>query len=76
MSLEIDPQIEKDLTQLANMKNVSVNGLLREFTVKQKQYFIDLDEDMRRLDAMKKDGGIPHDEMMDWLEDLAQGKAK
>jgi len=32
-------------------------------------------EDMLRLASIKKDGGIPHDEIMDWLENLAAGKS-
>ena len=32
MNIEIDPKIERDLTELAVLKNISVNALLREFT--------------------------------------------
>ena len=75
MSLDIDPKVERDLTKLADMQNVTVNVLLREFTAKQRKYLEGLNQDMQRLEEMKKDGGIPHDEMIDWLEDLATGKA-
>lgn len=75
MSLKIDPKVERDLARLADMQNVTVNSLLREYTIKQAKYWEDLNEDMKRFDHIKKKGGIPHDEMMDWLEGLASGKS-
>ena len=37
-------------------------------------YHTEKAEDMERLADVKENGGIPHDEMMDWLDDLAAGK--
>ena len=40
----------------------------------QARYWCNRIEDARRLKNMKKTGGIAHDEMMDWLDDLAAGR--
>ncbi len=32
------------------------------------------EDDMQRLAETKADGGIPHEDMMDWLDDLSAGK--
>ena len=76
MSLNIDPQIEHDLAELAGMKNISVNTLLREFTVDQKRYWKERAEDKARLEKLKKGGGIAHNDMMDWVDNLATGKTE
>ena len=70
MSLNIDPNIERDLAELAGLKNVSVNALLREFTTEQKRYWKERAEDMTRLDNVKKNGGVSQDKMEAHFEDL------
>ncbi len=36
MSIDLDPKTEHDLSELAGLRNMSVNALLREFTLEQK----------------------------------------
>ncbi len=77
MSLNIDPNIERDLTELAGLQNVSVNALLREFTAEQKRYWKERAEDMARLENAKQNGGVSQDEMkahFDELRDAARAK--
>ena len=77
MSLNIDPNIERDLTELAGLQNVSVNALLREFTAEQKRYWKERAEDMARLENVKQNGGVTQGEMkvrFDELRDAARAK--
>ena len=77
MSLNIDPNIERDLTELAGLQNVSVNALLREFTAAQKRYWKERAEDMARLEYAKQNGGVSQDEMkvhFEELRDVARAK--
>ena len=53
MSIEIDPKTERDLTELAVLKNMSVHALLREFTADQKRYWKERAEDQASLEAME-----------------------
>jgi hypothetical protein len=79
MSIEIDPKVERDLTELAGIKNMSVNALLREFTTDQKRYWKERAEDMASLEAMKNGDYISQDAMfskMDKMIEQAQDLAK
>tara|TARA_A100001391_G_C5042374_1_gene271264 strand:- start:868 stop:1116 length:249 start_codon:yes stop_codon:yes gene_type:complete len=79
MSIEIDPKVERDLTELAGIKNMSVNALLREFTADQKRYWKERAEDMASLEAMKNGDYISQDAMfskMDKMIAQAQDLAK
>ena len=70
MSIEIDPKIERDLTELAVLKNMSVNALLREFTADQKRYWKERAEDQASLDAMKNGDYISQDAMLSKMDDM------
>ncbi|MCB1731572.1 MAG: hypothetical protein KDI21_13945 [Halieaceae bacterium] len=69
MSIEIDPKVERDLTELAGIKNMSVNALLREFTAEQKRYWKERREDMAAIEKFRATGeGISQDEMFSKMD--------
>ena len=70
MSIEIDPKIERDLTELAVLKNMSVNALLREFTADQKRYWKEWAEDQASLEAMEKGDYISQDAMFSKIDKM------
>ena len=74
MKLDIDDKTEQALIELAELRNVSVPSLLHDFIVKETNYYRERMDDAQRLKNMKQNGGIAHEEMMDWLDDLAVGK--
>jgi predicted transcriptional regulator len=79
VSIEIDPKIERDLTELAFLKDKSVNALLREFTANQKRYWKERAEDQASLEAMENGDCISQDAMfskMDKMIGQAQELAK
>lgn len=79
MSIEIDPKIERELTELAVLNNMSVNDLLREFTADQKRYWKERAEDMASLKAMENGDYISQDAMfskMDKMIEQAQDLAE
>jgi len=65
MSLNIDPTIERDLAELAGMKKVTVNALLREFTADQKRYWQERSEDADSIEAMHSGDFIDQETMLD-----------
>ena len=75
MSIEIDPKIERDLTELAVLKNMSVNALLREFTAEQKRYWKERAEDQASLEAMENGDYISQDAMFSKMDKMI-GQAK
>jgi len=75
MSIEIDPKIERDLTELAVLKNMSVNALLREFTIEQKRYWKERAEDQASLEAMENGDYISQDAMLSKMDKMI-GQAK
>ena len=70
MSIEIDPKIERDLTELAVLKNMSVNALLREFTAEQKRYWKERAEDQASLEAMENGDYISQDAMFSKMDTM------
>ena len=79
MSIEIDPKIERELTELAVLNNMSVNDLLREFTADQKRYWKERAEDQASLEAMENGDYISQDVMFskaDKMIEQAQKLAK
>ena len=79
MSTKIDPKIERDLTELAVLKNMSVNALLREFAADLKRYWKERAEDQASLEAMENGDYISQDAMfskMDKMIGQAQELAK
>lgn len=79
MSIEIDPKIERELTELAVLNNMSVNDLLREFTADQKRYWKERAEDQASLEAMENGDYISQDVMFskaDKMIEQAQELAK
>ena len=70
MSIEIDPKIERDLTELAVLKNMSVNALLREFTAEQKRYWKERAEDQASLAAMENGDYISQDVMFSKMDKM------
>ena len=70
MSIEIDPKIERDLTELAVLKNMSVNALLREFTIEQKRYWKERAEDQASLEAMENGDYISQDAMLSKMDKM------
>lgn len=75
MSLEIDPQIERDLSKLADLKNISVNTLLRDFTAEQKRYWEERTEDMDSLKLMQNGEFVDQDTMLSKFDSMI-GQAK
>ena len=74
MKIDIDAKTQQALTEIAALRNISVDDLLSEFAAKEKRYWEERAEDLARLETMKQRGGITHNDMMTWLEDLAIGK--
>lgn len=72
MSLNIDPQIERDLSKLADMRNITVNALLRDFTAEQKRYWRERSEDADSLDAMQKGEFIDQGTMLSKMDGLIE----
>jgi predicted transcriptional regulator len=70
MSIEIDPKIERDLTELAVLNNMSVNALLREFTIEQKRYWKERAEDQASLEAMENGDYISQDAMFSKMDKM------
>ena len=70
MSIEIDPKIERDLTELAVLKNMSVNALLREFTAGQKRYWKERAEDQASLEAMENGDYISQHAMFSKMDKM------
>lgn len=73
MAMNIDPQVEQDLTKIAARHNMSVNTLLSKFTAKENKYWQEYEEDKATLEAMKKGDYIEHEDMMNWLDNLDKG---
>lgn len=80
MEIKVDPQTENRLKEIAASANASPEALAAEILAAQikdqaqARYWQERAEDAKRLENMKKSGGLAHDEMMDWLDDLAAGK--
>ena len=72
MSLDLDPSVEHDLSELAALKNVSVNALLREFTAEQKRYWKERAADEQRLADMREGGGVSQEDMSAHFDDLRE----
>lgn len=70
MSIKIDPKIERDLSELAALKNMYVNALLREFTADQKRYWKERAEDQASLEAMENGDYISQDAMFSKMDDM------
>ena len=78
MDINIDDKTAAHLQAIADHQNKPPELVAAEWLsqVSQQRFIADQtrEDDMQRLAAMKANGGIPHDDMMDWLDDLAAGK--
>ncbi len=80
MKIDIDAQTETRLKEIATSGNLTPETLAAEILeqqIKDKDqalYWRERAEDMSRLKNMQQNGGVPHGEMMGWVEDLAAGK--
>lgn len=70
MSIDIDRKTEQDLTELAALKNVSVNALLREFAQQEKQYLEERAGDAEALKTMQAGRSISHADMKTHIQGL------
>jgi len=78
MKVQLDDKTKAHLQAMPAHQNHPPELLAAEW-LKQvsRQHFVadqTREEDMERLADMKANGGIDHDDMMDWLDDLAAGK--
>ncbi len=71
MDIQLDNETREQLSALAVLHNMSTDDLVAKWVRREAVKA----ENLERLEEMKKNGGIPHNEMMDWLDDLAAGKA-
>lgn len=71
MDIQLDNETIEQLSALAVLNNMSTDALVAKWVRREAVKA----ENLERLSEMKKNGGIPHDEMMDWLDDLTAGKA-
>jgi len=76
MRIQLDDKTQTRISNLAALRNVAPEQLAAEWLKQVSKYQEETAEDMRRLASIDEDGGIPHDEMMDWLEDFAAGNVQ
>ena len=76
MKVQPDDKTEARILKLAALQQVPPEQLAAEWLRKVSKYQEETAEDMQRLADMEADGGIPHDEMMDWLEQFALGNVQ
>ncbi len=77
MKVEIDQQTEDRLKEIAAVSNLSPEALAAEILLQQTQnkdqvqYWREHAEDNATLKAMKKGDFVEHNDMMNFLDDLA-----
>lgn len=71
MDIQLDNETIEQLSALAVLHNMSTDDLVAKWVRREAVKA----ENLERLKEMKEHGGIPHDEMMNWLDDFAAGKA-
>lgn len=77
MSMNIDPNVEKDLADLAVFRGITVSDMLAEYTAKEKEYWYQRSEDLKALESPKNGHSISHDEMKAYFQKLREiAKAK
>ena len=74
MKVEIDQKTANKLTALAAINGTSLETLIARAVAKDERYWREYEEDMASLKDMKAHGGVPHDEMMNWLKDSSEDK--
>ena len=74
MNIQLDDKTIELLAAVAALHNIPTEELAEEWLRDAINYHTEKAEDMERLADVKENGGIAHDEMMDWLDDLAAGK--
>ncbi len=72
MTIRIEPQTEAALTELAELRNVSVDRLLSDFATKEKRYLQEYAEDKAELDAMKTGDYISDKDMFAKMHQLEE----
>ena len=61
---------ERDLAELAGMRKVTVNALLREFTADQKRYWQERAEDAEGVKAMQNGEFIDQETMLEKFDTM------
>ncbi len=78
MHIELTKETEAKLAALAELKEMSPEALATQMLEAQAQKLAMFErekiDDIKRLESMKNNGGVDHDDMMDWLDDLSAGK--
>ncbi len=74
MDIQLDDNTRARLSAIAVRRQTSPEAIAAELLRQVSLAHVDQEEDMAKLESMKLDGGVPHDEMMAWLKDLAAGK--
>lgn len=73
MEIHLDEQTKARISDLAAMRNVKPEQLAAEWLAQVSKHQAEGAEDLQRLAGVRDDGGIPHDDMMTWLDELAAG---
>lgn len=71
MDIQLDNETKAQLSALAELHNMSTADLVAKWVRRESVKA----ENKKRLNDMKENGGIPHDDMMEWLDNFAAGKA-
>ena len=74
MQINLDDKTKARLSTVAAMKKTSPEAVAAELLRQASKYHAERAEDEQRLANLRETGGIPHDEMMHWLDDLATGQ--
>lgn len=74
MQITLDSKTKARLSVVAAIQNTSPEEVATELLRQASKYHAERVEDQQRLDSMRKTGGVPHNEMMGWLDDLASGQ--
>ena len=76
MKVQPDDKTEARILKLAALQQVPPEQLAADWLRQVSKYQEETAEDMQRLASIDEDGGIPHDEMMGWLEGFAAGNVQ
>lgn len=68
--MNIKPQTEQALMEIASLKGVSLDMLLHDFVSKESRQLRERAEDDQRLAGARQNGGMTHDEMKSHFETL------
>ena len=74
LDIQLDDKTIERLLAVAALQNISTEKLAAEWLRNASKREVEKAEAIARNADMEKNGGIPHDEMMDWVDDLAAGK--